>query len=146
MAPFYLCMSVCISEPWATYSKQQIGHQFCVVCGGNLFVGDGVYPPRGGGVTWQQFPPGWGGTVIPGGGRYHNRFEAHRSGAGFPLYRKGRLNRYQRPAWPQHTCLPPQGCVQPCGVLQKVATNPSRYYDRELRAILQWPMGFCHTG
>ena len=55
---------------WATYSKQQIGHKICVVCGGNLFVGDGVYPPRGGGggVTWQRFPPGWGGTVVPGGG------------------------------------------------------------------------------
>ena len=32
-----------------TYSKQLIGHKFCVVCGGNLFVGDGVYPPGGGG-------------------------------------------------------------------------------------------------
>ena len=30
-----------------TYSKQLIGHKFCVVCGGNLFVGDGVYPPGG---------------------------------------------------------------------------------------------------
>ena len=68
MAPFDLCMSVCISELWATYSKQQIGHKFCVVCGGNLFVGDGVYPPRGGTVTWQRFPPGWGGTIVPGGG------------------------------------------------------------------------------
>ena len=28
-----------------TCSKQLIGHKFCVVCGGNLFVGDGVYPP-----------------------------------------------------------------------------------------------------
>ena len=53
------------------YSKQLIGHKFCVVCGGNLFVGDGVYPPPppwGGAVTWQQFPPGWGGTVVPVGG------------------------------------------------------------------------------
>ena len=29
-------------------------------------------PPRGGGtVTWQRFPPGWGGTVVPGGGDGH---------------------------------------------------------------------------
>ena len=50
-------------------SKRQIGHKFCVVCGGTLFVGDGVYPP--GGVTSQRFPPGWGGTVVPGGGDGH---------------------------------------------------------------------------
>ena len=60
MAPFDLCISVCISEPWATYSKQQIGHKFCVVCSGNLFVGDGVYPPGGGGGHLATVPP-WGG-------------------------------------------------------------------------------------
>ena len=69
MAPFDLCMSVCISEPWATYSKQLIGHKFCVECGGNLFVGDGVYPPGlGGNRHLATVPPGWGGTVVPGGG------------------------------------------------------------------------------
>ena len=51
-------------------SKRQIGHKFCVVCGGNLFVGDGVYPPRGRGEPslGNGSPPGWGGTVVPGGG------------------------------------------------------------------------------
>ena len=40
------------------YSKQLIGHKFCMICGGNLFIGNGVYPPGvgggggGGGVTW----------------------------------------------------------------------------------------------
>ena len=79
MAPFDLCMSVCISEPWATHSKQLIGHKFCVVCGGNLFVGDGVYPP---GVEGNRHlatvPPGVGGDRHPlggmdmgGGGRFH---------------------------------------------------------------------------
>ena len=75
MAPFDLCMSVCISEPWATYSKQQIGHKFCVVCGGNLFIGDGVYPPGGGGGGGRHLatvPPGVGGNRRPsGGGKVH---------------------------------------------------------------------------
>ena len=85
MAPFDLCMSVCISEPWATYSKQLIGHKFCVVCSGNLFVGDGVYPPPGGGGAslGNGSPRGWGGTVIPwggggmdiGGGRYERLYD-----------------------------------------------------------------------
>ena len=62
-------LSACIPEPWATYSKQLIGHKFCVVCGGNLFVGDGVYPPPGGGGNCHlaMVPLGWGGTVVPGG-------------------------------------------------------------------------------
>ena len=66
-------MSVCISEPWATYSKQQIGHKFCVVCGGNLFVGDGVYPPRGGGggLLGNGSPRGGGGGMDRGWGRYN---------------------------------------------------------------------------
>ena len=70
MAPFDLCTSVCILEPWATYSKQQIGHKFCVVCGGNLFVGDGVYPPQGGGGNRHlaTVPPGVGGNRRPWGG------------------------------------------------------------------------------
>ena len=71
MAPFDLCMSVCISEPWATYSKQLIGHKFCLVCGGNLFLGNGVYPPpppRGGGGHLATVPPGVGGNRHPWGG------------------------------------------------------------------------------
>ena len=70
MAPFDLCMSVCISEPWATYSKQLIGHKFCVLCGGNLFVGDGVYPPRGGGGAslGNGSPRGGGEPSSLGGG------------------------------------------------------------------------------
>ena len=59
-------MSVCISEP--TYSKQLIGHKFGIVCGGNLFVGDGVYPPWGGGSLGNDSPRGGGGTVVPRGG------------------------------------------------------------------------------
>ena len=70
-------MSVCISEPWATYSKQLIGHKFCVVCGGNLFDGDGVYPPGGGGGDRHlaTVPPEVGrepsslGAMDMGGGR-----------------------------------------------------------------------------
>ena len=64
------------------YSKPLIGHKFCVVCGGNLFVGDGVYPPGGGGGEGGDrhlatVPPGmgrnrrpWGGDGHGGGGRY----------------------------------------------------------------------------
>ena len=58
-------------------SKRQIGHKFCVVCGGNLFVGNGVYPPEGGGNRHlATVPPGVGGNRRPwggwtwGGGRY----------------------------------------------------------------------------
>ena len=62
-------MSVCISEPWATYNKQLIGDKFCVVCGGNLFVGDGVYPPGGGGGHHlATVSPGVGGNRRHGGG------------------------------------------------------------------------------
>ena len=74
MAPFNLCMSVRISEPWATHSKQLIGHKFCVVCGGNLFIGDGVYPPRGGGggpSLGNGSPRGGGGPSSLGGGGGH---------------------------------------------------------------------------
>ena len=72
-APFDLCMSVCISEPWATYSKQQIGHKFCVVCGSNLFIGDGVYPPpgRGGGASLGNGSPRGGGEPSSLGGDGH---------------------------------------------------------------------------
>ena len=54
-----------------TYSKQLIGHKFCVVCGGNLFVGDGVYPPGlGGGVglSLGNGPPRDGGEPSSLGG------------------------------------------------------------------------------
>ena len=50
-------------------SKRQIGHKICVVCGGNLFVGDGVYPPEGGGNRHlATVPPGLGGNRRPWGG------------------------------------------------------------------------------
>ena len=73
MAPFDLCISVCFSEPWATYSKQLIGHKFCVVCGGNLFVGNGVYPPGGGGggPSLGNVPPQGGGEPSSLGGDGH---------------------------------------------------------------------------
>ena len=69
MAPFDLCMSACIPEPWATYSKQLIGHKFCIVCSGNLFLGDSVYPPGGGGGSLGNgFPRGGGEPSSLGGG------------------------------------------------------------------------------
>ena len=72
MAPCNLCMLVCISEPWATYSKQLIGHKFCVVCGINLLVGGRVYGSLGhgsprGGVGGNRRPWGdwtWGGGKV----------------------------------------------------------------------------------
>ena len=75
-------MSVCISEPWATYSKQLTGHKFCIVCGGNLFVGDGVYPPRGGGGGGRHLatvPPGLGGEPSFLGGDGHGGRKVLRS-------------------------------------------------------------------
>ena len=82
MAPFDLYMSVCISEPWAMYSKQLIGHKFCVVCGCNLFVGDGVYPL--GGDHLATVPPG-GGT---GGGEPSSLGDGY-GGGRFKLCRWG---------------------------------------------------------
>ena len=40
----HLCMSACISEPWATYSKQLTGHEFCIVSAGRWLVRSGVHP------------------------------------------------------------------------------------------------------
>ena len=49
-------------------SKRQIGHRFCIVCGGNCSLAVVSIPLGAGGtVTWQRFPPGWGGTVVLGG-------------------------------------------------------------------------------
>ena len=77
----HLCMSVCIPEPWATYSKRLTGHEFCIVCAGKWLVCSGVRPPRGDGtVTWQQSPP-----RVGGGGPLYDRWgwTGHGDGGGY---------------------------------------------------------------
>ena len=111
-----------------TYSKQLIGHKFCAVCGGNLFVGDGVYPPgRGGGgvVTWQRSPPGMGGNRRPwggwtwGGGRYVVRCVLCREGFGidFGLLRgllgEGKLAKVRNLVWARDGQTLPQVIICP---------------------------------
>ena len=68
----HLCMSACITEPWATYSKQLTGHEFCIVCTRKWLVGSGVHlPPGGGTINFRQPPlPGMGGnpSSLGGGG------------------------------------------------------------------------------
>ena len=61
--PQHRCMSACISEPWATYSKQLTSHELCIVCAGKWLVGGGVHL-----ATAPPPPPGVGGIVVRRGG------------------------------------------------------------------------------
>ena len=58
----HLCMSACIPDPWATYSKQLTGHELHMVRIGQWLFGSGAHPPQGvGGVPSLGDSPPWGG-------------------------------------------------------------------------------------
>ena len=65
-------VTVCITDPCVTYSKQLTGHELCMVCAGKWLVGSGDAPPpppRGGPSLGDSPPPGVGEDHRPGGGR-----------------------------------------------------------------------------
>ena len=53
----HLCMSACIQEPLATWSKQVTGHDFCTVWADQCLVCSGVHPSQWGIVVPQR--GGW---------------------------------------------------------------------------------------
>ena len=63
----HLCLSACIPEPWATYSKQLTGREFSPVSG---LQGVVSIPPvgGGGGGSLGNSLPGMGGNRRPSGG------------------------------------------------------------------------------
>ena len=67
----HLCMSACIPDPRATYSKQLTGHEFYILCAGKWSVGSGVHPPLRGGNRHLATPPGVGGNRRVGGADGH---------------------------------------------------------------------------